>query len=57
MQEVSKSEVGQETIIENDVSRESENSSHNTVLQLNQEEDDDYDDDYEDEEYEDDDWD
>ena len=57
MQEVSKPEVGQETIIENDVSRESENSSHNTVLQLNQEEDDDYDDDYEDEEYEDDDWD
>ena len=56
-QEVSPPDVGQENFIENDVSRESEKSSHNTVLQLNQEEDDDYDDDYEDEEYEDDDWD
>ena len=56
-QEVSPPDVGQESFIENDVSRESEKSSHNTVSQLSQEEDDDYDDDYEDEEYEDDDWD
>ena len=57
MQEASSLEVGQEDTVKNDVSRESGGSSHNTVSQLDQEEDDDYDDDYEEDDYEDDDWD
>ena len=56
MQEVSSPEVGQDTV-KNNVSRESEGSSHITVSQLDQEEDDEFDDDYEEDDYEDDDWD